>query len=79
MANRVGEIQALANPEQWRYVATKQNPADLNMSQLSVNKKGGGRDRRSLNKTPQSGLQYELNTREKQMLSSGSWARHKSG
>ena len=29
MANRVGEIQASTNPEQWRYVATKQNPADL--------------------------------------------------
>ena len=49
------------------------------MSELSVNKKGGGRDRRSLNKTPQSGLHEELNRREKPMLSSGSWARQKSG
>ncbi|XP_070549573.1 uncharacterized protein [Ptychodera flava] len=28
-ANRVGEIQTSTNPEQWRYIPTKENPADL--------------------------------------------------
>ena len=36
VANRVGEIQASTNPEQWRYVLTKQNPADLLTRGLSV-------------------------------------------
>ena len=81
VANRVGEIQASTNPEQWRYVLTKQNPADLLTRGLSVSTlseqekwlKGP-----SLNKTPQNDLQQELTTREKPMLSSGSWARQKS-
>ena len=29
VANRVGEIQNMTNPEQWRHVPTKQNPANL--------------------------------------------------
>ncbi|XP_064637073.1 uncharacterized protein LOC135493580 [Lineus longissimus] len=29
IANRVGEIQSHTDPSQWRYIATKQNPADL--------------------------------------------------
>ena len=28
VANRVGEIQSLTNPKQWRYVSTHENPAD---------------------------------------------------
>ena len=28
VANRIGEIQTKSNPEQWRYVPTKENPAD---------------------------------------------------
>jgi len=29
VANRVGEIQSLTNPKQWRYVSTHENPADV--------------------------------------------------
>ena len=29
IANRVGEVQLRTNPQQWRYVPTKSNPADL--------------------------------------------------
>lgn len=36
VANRVGEVQASTNPEQWRYVPAKQNPADLLTRGLSV-------------------------------------------
>ena len=33
---RVGVFQSLTNPEQWRHVPTKQNPADLLTRGLSV-------------------------------------------
>ena len=36
MANNVGQIQSLTDPEQWRHVPTKQNPADLLTRGLSV-------------------------------------------
>ena len=29
VANRVGEIQSCTNPEQWRYISTDHNPADM--------------------------------------------------
>ena len=29
VANRIGEIQRQSNPEQWHYVESKENPADL--------------------------------------------------
>ena len=29
VSNRVGEIQSVSDPEQWRYVDTKENPADI--------------------------------------------------
>ncbi|XP_078360400.1 uncharacterized protein LOC144644752 [Oculina patagonica] len=38
VANRVGEIQALTSPNQWRYVPTGQNPADLLTRGESVSK-----------------------------------------
>ena len=38
MANRIGEIQALTNPDQWRYVSSRENPADLLTKGLGVTK-----------------------------------------
>ena len=36
VANRVGEVQSLTDPEQWRHEPTKQNPAYLLTRGLSV-------------------------------------------
>ena len=36
VANRVGQIQTVTNPNQWRYVPTKLNPADIASRGLSV-------------------------------------------
>jgi len=38
VANRIGEIQALTSPNQWKYVPTGQNPADLLTRGESVSK-----------------------------------------
>ena len=38
VANRIGEIQALTSPNQWEYVPTGQNPADLLTRGESVSK-----------------------------------------
>ena len=50
VANRIGELQAATNPERWRCVPTKENPAD-NLTQGSIlvswsliNCKNGGKD-----------------------------------
>ena len=43
IANRVGEIQTVSKPEQWRYIPSELNPADIISRGLSatelVNKK----------------------------------------
>ena len=36
VANRIGEIQSSMNPQQWRHVSTKENPADLPTRGTSV-------------------------------------------
>jgi hypothetical protein len=36
VANRIGEIQSLTDPEQWQYIHTKENPADLCSRGVSV-------------------------------------------
>ena len=36
VANGIGEIQSLTNPQQWRHVSTKENPADLPTRGTSV-------------------------------------------
>lgn len=36
VANRIGEIQNVTSPDQWKYVPTKQNPADVASRGVSV-------------------------------------------
>ena len=36
VANRVGEIQSLTNPKQWRFVPTRENPADFTTRGMRV-------------------------------------------
>ena len=36
VANRIGEIQNQSNPEQWQYIHTTENPADLCFRGVSV-------------------------------------------
>ena len=36
MANRVGEIHDSSSPSQWRYVSTRENPADLLTRDVAV-------------------------------------------
>jgi len=38
VVNRIGEIQRLTTPDQWKYVPTKQNPADIASRGISVSK-----------------------------------------
>ena len=38
VANRIGEIQSQSNPEQWQYVETEENPADLCSRGLSASR-----------------------------------------
>ena len=38
VANRIGEIQSQSNPEQWQYVETDENPADLCSRGLSASR-----------------------------------------
>jgi len=38
VANRIGEIQRLSTPDQWKYVPTKKNPADIASRGISVSK-----------------------------------------
>ena len=41
VANRIGEIQSQSNPEQWQYVETEENPADLCSRGLSASRLKG--------------------------------------
>ena len=36
MANRIGEIHDSSNPSQWRYLSTRENPADLPTRRAAV-------------------------------------------
>jgi len=38
MANRIGEIHTVTEPNQWRYVFGKENPADIGSREMCVNK-----------------------------------------
>ena len=38
VAHRIGEIQRQSNPEQWQYVETEENPADLCSCGLSASR-----------------------------------------
>ena len=48
VANRIGEIQSLTNPDQWKYASTELNPAEYltrGMTVLNlVEKRVGGKD-----------------------------------
>ena len=64
VANRVGEIQSLTNPKQWRFVPTNENPADFTTRGMRVSdmvkEKSGGVVLISFKRKSQTGLSIKL-------------------